>query len=107
MKTTELLQSQTGADTQGNEKSTFDNVNKFQTVENTPFALIEINEKWGIVMGNQMVSDQYFDSTEEAERFIESKPWSLILVAALTFVDGAYQYKNELVNNNKVETTEN
>lgn len=107
MRTTELLQSQTSADTQDNERSTFENVNKFQTVENTPFALIERDGKWGIVMGNQMVSDQYFDTTEEAERFIESKPWSLILVAALTFVDGAYQFKNELANENVEQTTEN
>lgn len=106
MKATDLLQSQTSADTQGSEKSTFDNVNKFQTVENTPFALIEINEKWGIVMGNQMVSDQYFDTTEEAKRFIESKPWSLILVSALTFVDGAYQYKKDLESKNNEQTTE-
>ena len=98
MKATELLQSQTCVDTQDNRQSTFENVNKFQTVENTPFALIEIEGKWGIVMGNQLVSDQYFNTTEEAERFIETKPWSLILVAALTFIDGAYQYKNELLN---------
>lgn len=99
MKATEQLQLQTSVDTQDNEQSTFENVNKFQTVENTPFALIERGGKWGIVMGNQLVSDQYFDTTEEAERFIESKPWSLILVAALTFVDGAYQYRNEIENN--------
>lgn len=98
MKTTELLQSQTSADTQASEQSTFENVNKFQTVENTPFALIERNEKWGIVMGNQMVSNQFFDTTEEAEKFIESKPWSLILVAALTFVDGAYKFRDEMAN---------
>lgn len=104
MKKTDLLQSQTSADTQGNEKSTFDNINIFITVENTPFALIKKNEKWGIVMGNQMVSDQYFDTTEDAERFIESKPWSLILVSALTFVDGAYQYKKELESNNDKQT---
>lgn len=106
MRTTELLQSQTSADTQGNEQSTFENVNKFQTVENTPFALIERDGKWGIVMGNQMVSDQYFDTTEEAERFIESKPWSLILVAALTFIDGAYQYRDELLKQEQEQTEE-
>lgn len=106
MKASELLKSQTSADTQDNEQSTFENVNKFQTVENTPFALIELNGKWGIVMGNQLVSDQYFDTTEQAERFIESKPWSLILVAALTFVDGAYQYKKELENNNVEQSKE-
>ena len=106
MKKTELLQSQTSVDTLDNEQSTFENVNKFQTVENTPFALIERNGKWGIVMGNQIVSDQYFDTTEEAERFIESKPWSLILVAALTFVDGAYQFRNELASESVKQSTE-
>lgn len=50
-------------------------------VEDTPFTVIYHNGKHHICIANNIVGDRPFDSIEEAERFIEKKPWQLILVS--------------------------
>lgn len=55
---------------------------KITEVDNTPFTLIETNGRVNIVMKNQIVEENTFDSVEDAKKYIESKPWKLILIAA-------------------------
>ena len=72
-------------------------------VENTPFKTIE-TEKAGvcIIFGDTMVKTG-FQSHEDAEEWINSKPWELILNAGAIY--GMYinetnkAIKNEIINN--------
>lgn len=50
-------------------------------VEDTPFTVIYHDGKHHICLANNIVADRPFDSIEEAERYIEKKPWQLILVS--------------------------
>lgn len=50
-------------------------------VEDTPFTVIYHNGKHHICIANNIVGDRPFDSIEEAEAYIEQKPWQLILVS--------------------------
>ena len=46
-------------------------------------ALSAENEKYIITCGNMMASKKQFDSKEEAEAYIESKPYDLIFTIAV------------------------
>ena len=50
-------------------------------VENTPFSIIQDDDtmKCKIAIGMQFVTDDEFESLKEAEKFINEKPWDLIL----------------------------
>lgn len=58
-----------------------------KTTEDTPFTLICAEGKWHITIGETIVGDRPFDSKKEAESYINSKPWKLILVATAVFYD--------------------
>lgn len=73
-----------GADLQDKEVSN-SNISKYEILEDSPFVLIEKNDKWVIVMGKHQVSNISFDSINEAKRYIDSKPYELIYVGAYTY----------------------
>lgn len=89
-----LLKSQMSANTQDNEQSdSSENIVKYVTIEGSPFTAIQLeNERWGLVMGDQLVSDQTFEDVDEAAEFVETRPWSLIMTAAYIY--------NEFINKN-------
>lgn len=66
-------------------------------IENTPFTIITDDEenKSFIVLGNNRVSNELFDSIEEAESYVNDKPWELILVSAAIFIEKTQQLKAE------------
>lgn len=47
------------------------------------FGLAKIDEKIKIVLGNNIVTSKEFESFEEAEKYIESKPYELIINTAI------------------------
>ena len=96
-----LLKSQMSADTQDNEQSnSSDNILRYVTIEGSPFTAIQLeNERWGLVMGDQLVSDQTFENVDEAEGFVFTKPWSLIMTAAYIYIE----FINKNINNLKPE----
>lgn len=99
MKASELLKSQTSVDTQDNVQSTSnENILRYVTIEGSPFTAIKLeNERWGLVMGDQLVSDQTFNDVDEAKEFVDSKPWSLMITAAYIYTD----FINKNINNLK------
>ena len=95
-----LLEEQMNASTQDSEQSTSENMLRYVTIEGSPFTAIQLeNGRWGLVMGDQLVSDQTFEDVDEASKFVESKPWSLIMTASFIYVD----YINKNINNLKQE----
>lgn len=96
METTELLNLQTSVDTQDSEQSNSnDNVTAYVTVENSPFTLVKIAEKWEIVLGNYKVSAASFDDTKDAIKYIKSKPWELILTTIASYLELINEIKQQ------------
>jgi hypothetical protein len=93
-----LLEEQMNVGTQDNEQSTSnENMLKYVTIKNSPFTAIQLqNERWALVMGNQLVTDQTFENVDEATSFVESKPWSLILTASYIYMDFINKNINDL-----------
>ena len=88
METTELLNLQTSVDSQDSEQSNSnENVTAYVTVEDSPFTLIKIAEKWQIVLGNYKVSAAQFDDEKSAIKYIKSKPWELILTTIASYLE--------------------
>jgi len=100
-KASALLEEQMNVGTQDNEQSTSENMLRYITIEDSPFTAILLdNERWGLVMGDQLVSDQTFKDVDEAKKFVDSKPWSLIMTASYIYVD----YINRNINDLKQES---
>lgn len=51
---------------------------KVHEVEKTPFNVLEKENKFKIILGNEIISQDY-DTLEEALEEIETKPWWLIV----------------------------
>ena len=64
------------------------------------FRTVLHNEKYHILVGNQKVSINEFDTQEEAENYIDSKPWELIgNLSMLICKHQMEEYKKERANN--------
>lgn len=101
-KASALLKEQTSVDTQDSDQSySNDNILRYVTIEGSPFTAILLeNGRWGLVMGDQLVSDQTFEDVDEAADFVESRPWSLIMTASYIYMD----YINKNINDLKPES---
>lgn len=43
-----------------------------------PFVVLQVNEDYFIMLGNQRVSERRFDNVEQAEKYLASKPYEII-----------------------------
>lgn len=101
MKKRELLNTQTSVENADNVESTSENINKYVTVEETPFAVVEDCGKWVIVFGHYKASSISFNNVEDAEKYIHTKPWELILTAAYAYNDMVNELRAKEVNDIK------
>lgn len=92
----ELLAEQN--DTEKNDIKEEENITSYIQVDDTPFIVIKDNDKWKIIFGQSVASNNFFDTKEEAIRYIKRKPWDLILISASIYNEMVQQLKNE---NNK------
>jgi hypothetical protein len=88
MKSTELLNLQSSASEADNSISSNqnENVTRYRTVENTPFAIVLQDNKWRIVMGLHIVSIMEFDTQDEAIKYINKKEWELLFNACAAYI---------------------
>lgn len=93
MKANELLELQTNADTQDNERSISKNETAYERVEGTPFALIKDENGWFIAFGRYRASDLYF-TKEQAKKDIKQKSWDLILTTVSIMIEEINNLKN-------------
>ena len=56
---------------------------KYEAVENTPFTLVEKENKVLITIGNQVCDPNVFENKTEAKKYINKKPWMLIATTSL------------------------
>lgn len=63
-----------------------------ENIEGTPFSSVEINEKFAITLGNNVLKVG-FETRKEAEEYVQGLPWEIILPAAAIY--------NEFVTKNK------
>lgn len=62
------------------------NGNKVTDVVNTPFTIVELKNDIIIAMGKDAVCTG-FNSREDAENYINEKPWQLMLTAAAIYTN--------------------
>lgn len=84
------------------DKENYDSMSYYEIVEGTPFVLVAKDGKWLIVMGSHQVSSKVFDTIEEAELYIKSKPYELIYVGAHAYAEMLVEVKNREVPNMEV-----
>lgn len=63
-----------------------------ETIEGTPFNSVEINEKFAITLGKNVLK-LGFETRKDAEKYVQGLPWEIILTAAAIY--------NEFVTKNK------
>lgn len=63
-----------------------------EPIEGTPFASVEIDEKFAITLGKNVLKTG-LETREEAEKYVQGLPWEIILPAAAIY--------NEFVTKNK------
>ena len=77
---------------------------KFEMFEskNKPFAIIKKDEKYIITIGRNVATDKKFKSLEEAENYIETKPYELIFTLVYTAMN---MYKETIETEERVKNT--
>lgn len=63
-----------------------------EPIEGTPFNSVEINKKFAITLGKNVLKTG-FETRKEAEKYVQGLPWEIILPAAAIY--------NEFVTKNK------
>lgn len=67
---------------------------KVHEVEQTPFNILEKNEKYKIILGNEIISQDY-ETLEEAKEEIEKKPWWLIVATTHIISEKIKKFEEE------------
>lgn len=57
-----------------------------EPIEGTPFSSVEINEKYAITLGNNVLKTG-FETREDAEKYVQDLPWEVILPAAAIYTE--------------------
>lgn len=78
-----------------NNLNSSDSGQKYCIVEDTPFAAVEKEGKWVLVLGNQISSTKQFETSEEAEAYVHEKPWELMWTMAIWIVNNQEKFQFE------------
>lgn len=57
-----------------------------EPIEGTPFNTVEINGKFAITFGKNVLK-LGFETREEAEKYVQGPPWEVILMAAACYTE--------------------
>lgn len=63
--------------------------------EEIPFKVLQHNNEFKIILGNQIVSAKVFDNLQMAKDYINTKPWELITSLSAYIVEQFNFYQNE------------
>lgn len=66
---------------------TLTEVKKNQLDVSGTFMIVNIEEKWRIGIANRWMTNKIFNTAKEAEEYIQSKPWDLIMNLAGTIAE--------------------
>lgn len=70
-----------------------DSGQKYEIIENTPFAAVKQEETWKIVIGNMIATPHEFASKEAAEDYVKEKPWELLWTMTVWVVNNQEKFK--------------
>lgn len=70
-----------------------DSGQKYEIIENTPFATVKQEGIWKIVIGNMIASPYEFVSKEAAEDYVKEKPWELLWTVTVWVVNNQEKFK--------------
>lgn len=70
-----------------------DSGQKYEIIENTPFAIVKQGETWRIVIGNMIATPYEFVSKKSAEDYVKEKPWELIWTTTIWVVNNQNKFK--------------
>ena len=73
-----------------------DSGQSYMSVDGTPFAIIKREEKYVIVLGVDIISPRKFNTIEEAEAYIEEKPWALLWATTMWIMMNQKMIKTKL-----------
>lgn len=76
---------------------------EYVEIHGTPFILARVTGHWKITLGYDVVSPKRFDTKEEAEEYVNQKPWELILVAGHIYNKRIEAFLKERNKENKSE----
>lgn len=84
-----------------------DSGQKYEIIENTPFAAVKQGETWKIVIGNMIASPHEFVSEEAAKDYVKEKPWELIWTMTAWVVNNQskFKFKQKKANHGNKENT--
>lgn len=84
----------------GKESCSEAEIDQFEWIDiaNTPFRIVGKPGAYTLVLANMAVSGQSFGDRTEAEKYVASKPWDLILIATKIYSELIEARKNELKN---------
>jgi hypothetical protein len=63
-----------------------------EPIEGTPFNSVEINEKFAITLGKNVLKFG-FETREDAEKYVQGLPWEIILIAAACYTEFVTKHK--------------
>lgn len=66
---------------------------KYEIIENTPFAAVKPEKMWKVVIGNMIATPYEFESKEAAENYVKEKPWELLWTMAVWIVNNQEKFK--------------
>lgn len=89
---TQSSESKFSEEPQSNSNSS-DSGQKYEIIENTPFAAVKQGETWKIVIGNMIASPKEFVSEEAAEDYVKERPWELIWTMTAWVVNNQSKFK--------------
>lgn len=70
-----------------------DSGQKYEIIENTPFAAVKQEETWKIVIGNMIATPYEFASKEAAEDYVKEKPWELLWTMTVWVTNNQEKFK--------------
>lgn len=70
-----------------------DSGQKYEIIENTPFAIVKKEGTWKIIIGNMIASPYDFESEEDAEDYVRERPWELIWTMMAWIVNNQSKFK--------------
>lgn len=83
----------------GEEKAVIETVRRYK---NTIFNTVETFPKcYRVVIGTQIMSEKTWTTREEAEKWISTRPWELILNSMIYLAEKAAERKLNELNNSK------
>lgn len=74
--------------------------NNYKQIEKTPFTIAEIDNQWYLLIGNNLVYQNAFESELEIRKFIKKKSWNLITNVILTLFQKLNEYEKINQKNN-------